>query len=1190
MKKKNSSKSKIIKKKKQIKDMSKQNRKLIVLLSILAIATFGVSLAFFGNEFSQLSESSSATASTTTTTSGSTIAVEGKVEFDDTDIYPGHRNLAMIKVTGTSKNGTELVAYNVIWSGTNGLSTPLNYNIYKVNSEVANVSVTCEKTTGMQGKSKIYYETCENNNFTNLGEVVASGTISGNKATLITDEFINATTSGTVVYYYLVVEYPNLNSNQNIDMGKTFSGELTIEQSSARDIPGIEINEATVIEGSNDWYTFVSLNVNGTNEHAASGVTSISYCVTTDNTCSPNTVVNGSTTIVPLTSNASGQKVCATATSSHNVVSGVTCSNVYQVDAEEPSIAYNIDSSTSGDNGWYKSLSINTSGTTNNSPIASINYCITTSSSCEPDTLVNSSSTVIPLTSNVNAQKICAEATNAVGTTGSVVCSSSYYVDGVSPTISISSTTSTHDTITVNVSTNDDHSGEETYYYSINNGLYQTSSDSSYVFDNLSAGDSYTVSAYVLDEAGNESTIASTSVNTKPSGTITISSSTGGSNGWYKALTLGISGTSESTITSIDYCVTTSSDCTPDTTVNESSTTVTLTSNESAQKICATLTNSNGTTSSKTCSTAYSVDTEGPNQTITIVSSTTGDNDWYKALTVKADGIDSHSQVASMKYCTTTSTTCTPNIAYTNGSNVSFTNNASAQRICFNTTDIAGWTSTTTCSDTYQVDGLAPGVSIEVTSTGDNITVTQTTTEAHSQVATYNYKIGTGSYTSSSTNTNTYSSLTANSYTVYATATDNAGNTTGTAGSQTLYKVTASVSGGTATPSVKYAVSGGSATFTISASSGYDLSGATVSGTNCSLNSTKTTLTASSVTAARTCTVTIPVSGTEAKTAILANNTATTSCSGMTIQSNEIKATIKSYSSKNQLCKMKDGMYTTGGTYGDGYTYIFRGAVNNNWVKFAGKYWRIIRVNGDGSIRMIYTGTTAPTSSTAIAMTGNGTQLTTSAFNTSASYNEYAGWKYGDDGHGTDESSTIRTYLVGENGSSGWYSSSGLSSYASYLADGKFCNDRTTSSGTGIGVTATRYAAYSRSSGSSITATTSCSASADIFTEKVGLITYDEVMFAGSTLSYNTASDETLSNFYLYTARDYWTMTPRRSYENDGAFRVMGIYVDSKGHTADRMVSVMFGIRPVINLKAGTKFKSGNGTYNNVYKVSGTND
>ena len=68
-------------------------------------------------------------------------------------------------------------------------------------------------------------------------------------------------------------------------------------------------------------------------------------------------------------------------------------------------------------------------------------------------------------------------------------------------------------------------------------------------------------------------------------------------------------------------------------------------------------------------------------------------------------------------------------------------------------------------------------------------------------------------------------------------------------------------------------------------------------------------------------------------------------------------------------------------------SYYYRGAVDNNWVKFGkdstGKdiYWRIIRINGDGSIRMIYSGTTDPknessvTGSNGVYMTGTGTQL-----------------------------------------------------------------------------------------------------------------------------------------------------------------------------------------------------------------------
>ena len=70
-----------------------------------------------------------------------------------------------------------------------------------------------------------------------------------------------------------------------------------------------------------------------------------------------------------------------------------------------------------------------------------------------------------------------------------------------------------------------------------------------------------------------------------------------------------------------------------------------------------------------------------------------------------------------------------------------------------------------------------------------------------------------------------------------------------------------------------------------------------------------------------------------------------------------------------------------------GDTYYFAGNPTDNWVKFANFYWRIIRINGDGSIRMIYQGTSANT-------TGTGTQLQTNVFNSSYNRSEYVGYMY----------------------------------------------------------------------------------------------------------------------------------------------------------------------------------------------------
>ena len=55
------------------------------------------------------------------------------------------------------------------------------------------------------------------------------------------------------------------------------------------------------------------------------------------------------------------------------------------------------------------------------------------------------------------------------------------------------------------------------------------------------------------------------------------------------------------------------------------------------------------------------------------------------------------------------------------------------------------------------------------------------------------------------------------------------------------------------------------------------------------------------------------------------------------------------YSSKAGLYSIEDENNTK--------SYYFRGEVNNNWVSFGGFYWRILRINGDGSIRLIYSGT-----------------------------------------------------------------------------------------------------------------------------------------------------------------------------------------------------------------------------------------
>ena len=235
--------------------MKEKNKKLTIIVGCLLLV-ISVSFAYFlaSTIFSGKGSSVSGTAATI---GSSEIVVEGSLEFNDLDIYPGHKNVSSIKITATGDN--ELIPYNVIWNGSNSLNTPLNYTVYKTTSEIE-VTANCNKVTGNLGSSKIYYEECTINNEDQLGSIVASGTINkgSNKVTLIPDEFITSTSTGTTVYYYVILEYPNLEESQNIDMGGSFNGEITIEENEVTSditIAGIyienngEYEESTSIPG-----------------------------------------------------------------------------------------------------------------------------------------------------------------------------------------------------------------------------------------------------------------------------------------------------------------------------------------------------------------------------------------------------------------------------------------------------------------------------------------------------------------------------------------------------------------------------------------------------------------------------------------------------------------------------------------------------------------------------------------------------------------------------------------------------------------------------------------------------------------------------------------------------------------------------------------------------------------------------
>ena len=302
-----------------------------------------------------------------------------------------------------------------------------------------------------------------------------------------------------------------------------------------------------------------------------------------------------------------------------------------------------------------------------------------------------------------------------------------------------------------------------------------------------------------------------------------------------------------------------------------------------------------------------------------------------------------------------------------------------------------------------------------------------------------------------------------------------------------------------------------------------------------------------------------------------------------------------------------EGMYAAEDDYGT--TYYYRGAVNDNWFEFGTNssgqplYWRIVRINGDGSIRLIYNGTSTTTE-------GDSTMINTvQAFNTSYNNNAYVGYMYENNQvHGLTTNSSIKTTL------DNWYIDNLKDEYAEYL-DGNagFCGDRTSTTTDGgapndtggTGTTATYYGASYRLH-TNKTPTFKCSdIDNDLYTTPgsskgngalivnnsndenyrdetptpIGLITADEVAFAGGV--YGTSN----SSYYLYSNYAvYWTMSP---YNFDGSIALV-FRVSSSGSLNDYRVPSPYGVRPVINIRANVEL-TGTGSQDNPFKVVGAN-
>lgn len=299
------------------------------------------------------------------------------------------------------------------------------------------------------------------------------------------------------------------------------------------------------------------------------------------------------------------------------------------------------------------------------------------------------------------------------------------------------------------------------------------------------------------------------------------------------------------------------------------------------------------------------------------------------------------------------------------------------------------------------------------------------------------------------------------------------------------------------------------------------------------------------------------------------------------------------YSNKN---KTESSLLSTEDDYGT--SLYFRGTVKNNYVEFANKCWRIVRITGNGAIKLVLHNdninnktnpcSSANNSNTAAFAHYNGTEYTNS-FSSKLWDNAYIGFMYGT-ASSSDYASTHANLNKSEmlKNLETWYMNN-LTPYEDKIADVIWCNDKsTTGTGTGYGEDNTHYRAFNRiaqnylptlicpkdnNNGklSKFTVRDTINGNGNL-TYKIGLLTADEVVFAGYAHIYQNDAVYLLEN----TGNEaWWTMSP---FQNNMVFCV------SYGNVTFNDFYSSAGVRPSIALNSDVTV-TGSGTSEDPYIV-----
>ena len=257
-------------------------------------------------------------------------------------------------------------------------------------------------------------------------------------------------------------------------------------------------------------------------------------------------------------------------------------------------------------------------------------------------------------------------------------------------------------------------------------------------------------------------------------------------------------------------------------------------------------------------------------------------------------------------------------------------------------------------------------------------------------------------------------------------------------------------------------------------------------------------------------------------------------------------------------------------------------------------YWRIIRTNHDGSIRLLYVGTSHDTT------TGN---IGKSAFNSLDNSPKYVGYKYGEDtsldtirNNTTD--STIKTFI------DSWYQTN-LTNYTKYLSTSAvYCNHRSEGTGQTYNYASSpssqfNFAPYYRmdydTKGAKANPSYNCTDIRDAFSVDntsakldypISLMTADEIAFAGGVAfkTMNTPYAWFISNSAGTQVSTYWwSLSP--VYWDGSSAGVWGWYPDVANLGSSIDVSNTFDVRPAVSLKSCTLYSTGDGSATNPYTI-----